>query len=782
MASVDYVDYLEAGYHIFPLHPIIDGKCACGDEDCPTAGKHPAMSNWQYVTTWDEEQLSLLEDDEGLTGRNQFATGFGVNLAGRNLLVVDVDPRNGGVASYAKLSSDLKMDIREQCGFIVRTGSGGEAFHAYFTLSAEWNNKALLTTLKEYPGIDFKTTGFVVGCGSEHLSGNLYEAIGGTPESVQDAPQELLGLLRRPERMRTVVSGTAMDFTHDELVAVVRAIRNDKRDYEKFIRIGMGIHDATNGSLEGYDLWIEWSSQSDMHDDSKMEMKWHSFGKSVSPVTLATLYQWAKDDGYSEPVTFTDDTQWEPEPAFESGVTSKASIASVNLKRPPGLVGQVTQWINDGCLFPRENLAVGAALMAVSNAAGMRYRVEKYNTTLNLMLFGVAGSGTGKESVYQKLIELQIKAGVGSAVHGGIKSEQEIIRNALRHQAALYTVDEVGAMLSKIGNSKKTGKTPYMEGVTAAIIAMFSKADGYYPVTGDMKEEVMQRVERDIARVQKALDNQPTRSNEIRLENLLKERSGIQNGIEHPFLSFYGTSEPVSFNEAVNGDYQMVVGGFLGRSVIMEEQENVPMRKDSVNNDPLPSTLHMRLAGLYGSGSAGAEVEARVERQGDTRYIGMSDDAQKAADDVYHYWRGIALAEQDEGTGLEAVANRSWELTIKVAAVLAVESEMITAEHMRYAHALIHKSTMLKMNKAKAAAGAESKDTEEKSAGVLAAITAVMEKNHEITLSAVTGRYRSKYTKEQVQQGIDYLVGAGKVERLEVRDSGNRLRIRYKLT
>src|SRR5690606_14780829 len=107
MPIIDYQDYLDAGWHIFPLHPIIDGRCGCGNAECKNAGKHPVMSNWQHVTTWDEEQIAYFTGEDGHSDRNQFLDGFGVNLAGKRLLVIDVDARNGGVEALKRLPLDL---------------------------------------------------------------------------------------------------------------------------------------------------------------------------------------------------------------------------------------------------------------------------------------------------------------------------------------------------------------------------------------------------------------------------------------------------------------------------------------------------------------------------------------------------------------------------------------------------------------------------------------------------------------------------------------------------
>lgn len=775
--TVTYTDYLNADHHIFPLQRIIDGRCECGNPECKAVGKHPMMSNWQYITTWDEEQLANLEDDFGITGVNRFADGFGVNLAGRHLLVVDIDARNGGVESAAKIS-----DIIMASGFVVNTGSGNGSKHVYFYIPEDWRGKSLRAHVDTLKGIDFKSTGFVVGCGSLHKSGNRYTAQIGTPSDICDAPKALLDMLHRPERSRTMFEGKAIEYTDQELHDIVMAIRNDEPDYERWIRVGMGIHDATGGA--GYDLWVKWSAKCKAaHDETDMPLKWGSFGRSANSVTVGTLLSWAKADGYQTPVSFVDTTEWEP--IEEESPTMPESTAGIDLLRPPGLVGKITDWINRRSLFPREHLAVAAALQVVSNAAALRYRVAGYRTSLNLITFGVAGSGSGKGNVLDCMQECQEAAGLARATHGGIKSEQEILRNAMRHQAVMYKVDEVGMLLSKLGNARKSGgRTPYLEAVPATIMSMFSAANSTFAITGDLKEEMREAVEKDLAKAQKRLDEKGGAELEDLVQDLIRQREAAKNGLKNPIMSFFGVAEPGQFNDAVNGDKWLLTGGFLGRALVFEEPDSMPRRKDiaTVSHEPVPTGIAMALSSLYANGHASANPDARIELRGDIEEIPMTDEAAAEYDRVYEYWHQRGIKERDDGSGLEALAIRAPELTLKVAAILGVSELLITKEHMRWAHALTKKVNNLKISKARALDGAESKDIEEKSNGILEAISSVLSQGDYHTVGVIANRFRTKYTKAQLQEGLDFLVASGKVIKQEVRDHGNRLRIRYSLS
>lgn len=779
---VDYEDYLEADWHIFPLYPIVGGKCGCENPDCIAVGKHPLMASWQLVTTWDDAQIAHWTGEDGIRDTNSFLDGFGVNLTGLHLLVLDVDARNGGVESLRRMSADLGFDVVERAGFVVRTGSGNGSLHIYMRIPETWHHVALRYSLDCYPGIDFKSSGFVVGCGSLHASGDRYWKLKGSPGDTLDAPVEVLELLKRPEQIRSTFSGKAVEYSFAELENIVRGIKSGKADYEQWLRVGMGIHHATDGSDQGEALWDEWSADADNYTPEQISIKWHSFGKSPqSQITIGTLVMLAKEDGYSAPVSFENSDPSLTIDGNSKGVTSLSSVASVNLKRPPGLVGQITAWINSRSMYPRENLAVGAALMAVSNAAGLRYRVAGFEASLNLIVLGVADSGSGKGSILGSLQELHRVIGIQQATHGGIKSEQELIRNQLRHQAALYLIDEVGSFLSKVSNSKKSGRTAYLEHVVGVLMSLYSATNDYYNVTGDLKEEMEENVQRDIARLQKRIDG-GLEGQDDNLAALLEELSNVRNGVKHPFMSFYGVSEPGSFNEAVNGDLWLTTGGFVGRSIIFTENDGVPVRKrlGEFGSHELPAPIAMQLATLYWAGEAG-DSDQRVKAKSGRAYIKMSEEAIEAEEEIYNYWHEIGRLEQDSGTGMQALTIRATELTIKVAGILGVAGGVITLEHMQWAFALVHRTTMEKIARAKANKGADSKDQQERSDGVVEAVKSVLAQQDEFTVGVVANRFTGRYTREQIQECLDWLVSNKAVSAEERKAKNGRKFIYYKL-
>jgi len=143
----------------------------------PLNGKIPAVSGWTTAGPLDYKE-------EELARKN-----YGVALKSGDL-VVDVDPRNFAAAD--KPLTRLVAAIGEGLNtFTVRTGSGG--LHIYFTKPPDIT---VAHTLKEYPGLEFKSSGRqVVGPGSTHPDTQkpYLVAKGG---GIVAAPTKLLELLK----------------------------------------------------------------------------------------------------------------------------------------------------------------------------------------------------------------------------------------------------------------------------------------------------------------------------------------------------------------------------------------------------------------------------------------------------------------------------------------------------------------------------------------------------------------------------------------------------------
>lgn len=744
-------DYVEAGFRVFPLFSIgPDGACECGDPSCEAPGKHPRASAWQHSPHWSDEQLENMVE-------YIIKTGFGVCLDDH--LVIDVDPRNGGVQGYQALCDRLGYDPKDKAGFFVRTGGGG--WHVYFKRPAG----SFVQHLPAFAGIDFKTSGFVVGCGSLHASGGLYEREKGYPVDVTDAPDDLLQLLKRKEHTRAIVGGVQVDVTLQDLRDMLACYRNNDLHYDDWVAVGMALHHSTQGGADGFALWEEWSATSSKHNSAKMDKKWQSFGKSPNPITLGTLIHLAEDAGYERPITFQVDSELE-KPAQPAAGAFPFSVDHCDPLRPPGLVGKIAEWINRQCFYPRERLAAMSAVVAVGNAAGLHWRDDITGVSTNLLSLCVAGSGTGKEAVQEAFFEVMRCAGLAATVHGDIKSKQEIIRNLIEHQMAAYLTDEIGEILKTIENAKKRGGAAYLEGVTGELMKVYTKANGVLPVSGDVRREMVQELLRKLAQAEKSVEENQGKPGGDGKANLAAAQADklrqlvelIQSGggLPRPFLSMLGFTTLESLEPALS--VEMAKNGFLNRAFIVEERDTNP--KPNHKHAPGAFPYELDLMRIAATGDMDAQARGRIEYYGNPRKIRTEQPAAKLLAELQEWqWEFAEMHRQT--TGYEALARRAYEFISKISTILAVADHGVrTVEHVRWAAAFVKWDIDEKIRLIRYVDARESPTVDQLADGLQARIISLAQEP--VYMSVLYNRLKRKgVTKESVGELVDQMVGAG---------------------
>ena len=763
---MEYRIFWEAGFRVFGLYGRDkDGKCECGNPNCPEKSlfKHPRVSNWQHTPHWSEEQF------ETMVLMKQFKTGYGVLL--RGFLVIDVDARNGGVASFMKLLEAVPE--LAGAGLVVNTGSGGGSKHYYFKVP---EGVSLVVKLNEYPGLDFKSgAAFVVGPGSMHSSGRPYEIAIGSPDDIDMVPEKLLEMLRVPERHRADLGGKTVDVNELELAEMLSHVPNNDLDYEEWIKIGMALHHATGGAA--FDLWDRWSQQSQKYDDTSMPYKWHSFGKSANPVTLGTLVHYAERGGYIQPVTFTPDKEFQFETPEEYSGPMAIDTSSFDPLRPPGLAGHLAAWIESRTRRKREALAAMSAIWAMGVAFGLHYRDDRDRATTNLFVFNVAGSGSGKDGILGATAEVLEACGLSAAVHGTIKSEQEIARNLTRHQMAAYMMDEVGFLFQKISGAKRSGAS-YLEGVVGLLMSAYSKADGRLMVSGDLKEDIRGHLRKELTQVEKAMDEHGEKPNLLaRQKAILYQLDTLDAGIDRPFLAMTGYTTEKNFNELVT--FESATTGFIGRAILCIEQDTTPVTKKGWKKLPIPEALKMTMQQLSSGGSydATAIKDHRVEHYGDRIEIPTTTEAAAMLDNIVDLFDQMAY-EHKEKSGLEALPMRGYEQVSKVSLILAIPEGVRTVEHVRWAYALIKRDIESKMRLVLA----NDNDKADPARALLMTLLQMVDGPDGETAGVIMRRLERKYKREDIQSALDRLVEGKKItSETSIHKYNKQKSVRYKL-
>jgi len=744
---VHYKAFRDADIRFFPLL----GKHGHEGEELTEKEQYkvPRSSGWKSTPLWSDEQIELMEE----TG--QLDTGYAVLCAG--LMVVDIDARTGGVESLARLIKEVPAI--EEAGLIVATGSGHGSRHFYFRAP---EGVAIAGKLKGYDGIDIKSGpgAFVVGPGSMHASGNHYTILEANPDDIDDAPVALVDMLRKPEYHRTEYNGAVMDVTHDDLADMMAHIGPDC-DHEQWVRVGMACHDASQGTA--FDVWDAWSSRGSKYPGSEdLEKRWHSFGKASMPVTIGTLIHYAEVGGWRRAVTLDaapmDDDAASPE-------SDLLDTSAVDLLRPPGFVGDVKRWIDDQCRYPREHLATAAALVAVGNVAGLRYTDDLVGVTANLFAFGVADSSSGKEAVLQAMQKIMVETGISAAAHGFQKSQQEVMRNLIRHQAAYYIIVELGIELGKAVNAQKKGSAAYLEGLIGTLMSLYSKADGKALLSGDVKEDVRKAMQSELAQHLKAVDNNedPSGARALKAERLQAQLDTLDQGLDKPFLSLIGFTTPSTFDTIIDED--QATSGFLGRALLVREHNSNPWPKRPFKKRPMDDNMRQALRGLFDGGHFNATND-RVEHFGDRVPVQTTPDAAQALDKALEWT--IEYAEmQKERTGLEAVVRRGYEMIAKISLILAAPSGVRTLEHVRWAFAITKRDVDEKLRLVMS-----NDETHGTDKNLTAKITKYISKDHGERVGVIKNRLR-RYKPEDVVKALEKMEAAGMARRETTKAKNN---------
>lgn len=186
------LDCARRGFPVTSYAGVHDGMCTCSRKAaCGAPGKHPAMRGWRDAATTDATVINRWLDRLPLLTNVAIVTG-----APSGLIVLDIDPRNGGVKTLAALTA--------RYGALPPTPTqltGGGGYHYFFKYPGQHVPSRCLA-----PGIDLKGDGgAVVMAPSRHISGNDYRWAPGlsfTDVAVAAAPDWLV-------RMATAVRAMA---------------------------------------------------------------------------------------------------------------------------------------------------------------------------------------------------------------------------------------------------------------------------------------------------------------------------------------------------------------------------------------------------------------------------------------------------------------------------------------------------------------------------------------------------------------------------------------------
>lgn len=165
--------YAQMDLFVFPLHSVSDdGTCPCGKENCEHPGKHPRIKNWQNDCSIDPQVIEAWWD----TWPN---ANVGIATGKSKIIVIDIDPRHGGVESFKELRNKRSLDQP------LASHTGGGGYHLIYRAP----DGGVKNRTEVLPGIDVRGVGgYIVAPPSNHLSGYCYRWSNETIENHQFGP------------------------------------------------------------------------------------------------------------------------------------------------------------------------------------------------------------------------------------------------------------------------------------------------------------------------------------------------------------------------------------------------------------------------------------------------------------------------------------------------------------------------------------------------------------------------------------------------------------------
>ena len=197
--------YAGQGWKILPCHGIDDsGRCTCNGihAEPKDIGKHPAIGEWNSRATDDQLVIHNWWTSSPLNNIGVFCSPSG-------FIVIDIDPRSGGIESFEKLDElldgALPKTVEAYTGRYTYNGKAERGRHLFFKVNAD---EAFVGNLKAngLNGIDIKHNGYVMLAPSRHGSGVNYEwKSGHAPWEIEmaEAPEALLEVIRKKSRKST---------------------------------------------------------------------------------------------------------------------------------------------------------------------------------------------------------------------------------------------------------------------------------------------------------------------------------------------------------------------------------------------------------------------------------------------------------------------------------------------------------------------------------------------------------------------------------------------------
>ncbi len=425
------------------------------------------------------------------------------------------------------------------------------------------------------------------------------------------------------------------------------------RDGRERLYIHNTSHKLSGRGLDSFDLYCEEEHNGDF--------------KAAVRAAAELLGLAATDDAFALFIAAEDQPET-PDPL-------PVDVSGVSIENPPGLAGEICQYLNKTANRPIPLIYPIVALQMLSLAAGSRKGLG--GIKLNLLTLAIAPSAAGKEHGQSWVAQTAAELKLGRHVVGGISSDVDMIRNLIDGNGrCCYRIDEIQGLFNAI---KSKNANTYESKIGDLILTLATSK--VYLFAGNHRRQFLKEIDQEIDLLKKRIakaEEEPVPGEEApdveklnrALRWLFEKRGFIENGWPEPVVSIMGHSTPGGLDSLITEEN--IGSGLIGRCLVIrcaEEREKLQKANEA-------------------SASAYVNILNRLHliNNGSWQPLRVSAAARQMLDAIQSYY------DQDQRLNapvMGAIYARVMEQVNKVASLLALEAEEVQPEHVKYAFALV---------------------------------------------------------------------------------------------
>jgi hypothetical protein len=353
-----------------------------------------------------------------------------------------------------------------------------------------------------------------------------------------------------------------------------------------------------------------------------------------------------------------------------------------HLLRVPGILGQMTTWMDACAVRPAPILSLGASIATLSTLCGRWYK-SRTGLRANLYLVGLARSGAGKENGRACAMTMLARSGL-TLLRGtdDLASSAGLLRIMHEYPVRLFCLDEIGLMLGNV-TSKQAGT--HERDILSVLMRLHSTAGTSWAGKAYAEKD--------------------------------------SKAIEQPHCVVWGTSTGERFWDSLSGSH--TVDGFLNRLVVLPHHGEIPRVVEPTADPAAPPADLLEVCAAIGSGAlVGLKDTLGGVVTSQTRTTSRRVDQTEGATLELSRCADGQLAKQNTSSCPEAwtrVLEQATRLALVCAVSLRPEDPVIDEDCARWGTRLAWWSVSLTARAAEERVG----DTEEQRAAqrVMAAIT-----------------------------------------------------------